>query len=159
MVRCGPAFWYFLVFVLIGFLIYNCNKNMFSGYFAPYPTNNNDNNSDVYLYSPADLSGSNANLGSGCPQNSGQWIASSLLPQKEQADAEFDYLAPKDNDLTGKNFLTPRQSFGIDTVGSSLRNANAQLRSEPPNPRTIIPFNNSTIAYDYGHADFEINAC
>ena len=154
MVNCGPGFWYFILFAVLAVVIVNCMR---SGRFSPYPTQNG--RSDMYPFADVSLRGTNANLGSGCAQNAGQWIASSLLPQQEQADREYSYLAPKDKDLTGKNFLTPRESFGIDTVGSSLRNANQQLRSEPPNPRTIIPFNNSTISYDYGHADFEINAC
>jgi hypothetical protein len=46
---------------------------------------------------------------------------------------------------------------GIDTIGSSMRNANLQIRSEPPNP--IIPtgpWNQSTITPDFVHTPFEI---
>ena len=154
MVRwCGPGFWYAIAFIVLSVLVVQCAQK--SGRFANYPVAK----SISPFASSAAADDSNAQLGAGCPQNSGQWISSSLLPLKQQADREYAALAPKDNDLTGKNFLTPRESFGVDTVGSSLRNANKQLRSEPPNPRVIIPFNNSTIAYDYGHADFEINAC
>ena len=39
--------------------------------------------------------------------------------------------------------------IGINTVSSSLRNANLQLRSEPPNPTGAVgPFNQSTIEPD-----------
>ena len=47
---------------------------------------------------------------------------------------------------------------GIDTVGNSLRNANLQLRSDPPNPRgnTNCPWNNSTIEGDPFRRPLEI---
>ena len=46
--------------------------------------------------------------------------------------------------LKNKNFL-----IGTDTQGSSLRNANLQLRADPPNPRTnVSPWMNSTIDQD-----------
>jgi len=55
--------------------------------------------------------------------------------------------------LNGSNKLN-----GIDTVGNSLRNANLQLRSDPPNPRgnTNCPWNNSTIEGDPFRRPLEI---
>ncbi len=39
--------------------------------------------------------------------------------------------------------------IGINTVGSTLKNANLQLRSEPPIPKSSVgPWNNSTIEGD-----------
>lgn len=47
--------------------------------------------------------------------------------------------------------------YGIDTVGSSMRNANQQIRSEPPNPIVQTgPWNQSTITPDFVHVPFEI---
>jgi hypothetical protein len=59
---------------------------------------------------------------------------------------------------TQANFLTaPTHLAGIDTVGSSLRNANLQLRSEPPNPiANVSIWNQSTITPDYLRTPFEI---
>ena len=38
---------------------------------------------------------------------------------------------------------------GVNTVGQSLRNANLQLRSEPPNPQgNVSPWMNTTIGPD-----------
>ena len=52
-------------------------------------------------------------------------------------------------DIQGKNFLSAGALIGIDTVGQSLRNANLQLRAEPPNPQTFPgPFNIPTIQPD-----------
>ena len=60
--------------------------------------------------------------------------------------------------LKGKNFLSAGALIGINTVGQSLRNANYQLRSEPPNPQVPVSvFNNSTIEPDTNRRDFEVN--
>jgi hypothetical protein len=60
-------------------------------------------------------------------------------------------------DLKGQNFLTPTYHYGINTVGQSLRNANLDVRSDPPNPRAAIsPFLNSTIEPDLYRRELEI---
>lgn len=77
-------------------------------------------------------------------------------------------LLPKQNNTWGNagqsvqipgNLLSPTYLAGIDTVGSSLRNPNLQIRSEPPNPQTNVSiWNQSTITPDYLRVPFEI-AC
>ena len=60
--------------------------------------------------------------------------------------------------LKGKNFLSAGALVGVNTVGESLRNANYQLRSEPPNPQVSVSvFNNSTIEPDINRRDLEIS--
>jgi hypothetical protein len=60
-------------------------------------------------------------------------------------------------DLKGQNFLQPGYHFGINTVGQTLRNANYDVRSDPPNPRTAVsPFLNSTIEPDVYRRQLEI---
>ena len=60
--------------------------------------------------------------------------------------------------LKGKNFLSAGALIGVNTVGQSLRNANLQLRSEPPNPQVPVSvFYNSTIEPDTNRRDLEIN--
>lgn len=63
-------------------------------------------------------------------------------------------------DLKNVNLLNPTQVVGVNTQGSSLRNANLQLRSEPPNPRmnTNCPWNVSTIEEDKLRKPLEIGA-
>ncbi len=52
-------------------------------------------------------------------------------------------------DISGKNFLNAGALIGVNTVGQSLRNANQQLRSEPPCPQMQVSiWNNSTIEPD-----------
>jgi hypothetical protein len=61
--------------------------------------------------------------------------------------------------LKGKNFLSAGALIGVNTVGQSLRNANRQLRSEPPNPQVPVSiFNQSTISPDISHRPLEIGA-
>ena len=60
-------------------------------------------------------------------------------------------------DLKNVNLLQAGYHIGIDTVGQSLRNANLQLRSEPPNPQLNIgPWNNTTIEPDFNRRPLEI---
>ena len=55
------------------------------------------------------------------------------------------------------NLLKAGYHTGIDTIGSSLRNANLQVRSEPPNPQTkVSPWGNSTIEPDLMRVPLEI---
>jgi len=62
--------------------------------------------------------------------------------------------------LDGKNFLDAGHHIGINTVGQTLRNANLQLRSEPPNPQVkVSPFLNSTITPDTNRRYFEVGSC
>ena len=60
-------------------------------------------------------------------------------------------------DYLGVNFLNAGYLTGVDTVGSSLRNANLQVRSEPPNPQLIVsPWHNTTIEPDTFRQPLEI---
>jgi hypothetical protein len=60
--------------------------------------------------------------------------------------------------LKGKNFLSAGALIGVNTVGQSLRNANYQLRSEPPNPQVAVSvFNQTTIEPDVNRRTLEIN--
>jgi hypothetical protein len=59
--------------------------------------------------------------------------------------------------LKGKNFLSAGALIGVNTVGQSLRNANYQLRSEPPNPQVAVSvFNQNTIEPDANRRNLEI---
>ena len=61
--------------------------------------------------------------------------------------------------LKGKNFLSAGALIGVNTVGQSLRNANLQLRSEPPNPQVPVSiFLPSTIQPDISHRPLEVGA-
>jgi hypothetical protein len=70
-----------------------------------------------------------------------------LLPA--DANSKWAQVNPAgQGDVANQNFLTAGWAVGINTVSGTLRNANLQLRSEPANPRTSWPINNSTIEAD-----------
>lgn len=74
--------------------------------------------------------------------------AEDLLPH-DAANSKWAQVNPAgQGDVSNQNFLTAGWAVGINTVGSTLRNANLQLRSEPPNPRGAWPIMNSTIEPD-----------
>jgi hypothetical protein len=86
-----------------------------------------------------------------------------------QANINPADLLPKDNnsswnlkpmgsgDFLGVNLLSAGHLIGVDTIGSSLRNANLQVRSEPPNPQLqVSPWMNTTIEPDPFRAPLEI---
>ena len=62
----------------------------------------------------------------------GTGLASSLLPREVASDEDFGQFAPEDI-LKGQNFLEPRKQVGFpETIGGALRNANQQIRADPP---------------------------
>jgi hypothetical protein len=76
-------------------------------------------------------------------------VSPSMLEKPAQPVEKWNELLPPDAELENQNFLQPQEFVGIDTVSSSLRNANYDLRSAPPNPRMNTgPWQNSTIEYD-----------
>jgi hypothetical protein len=82
-----------------------------------------------------------------------------LLPV-QQPNSPWNLSNPQvPSPLEGKNFLESTANFGIDTVGSSLRNANYQIRSDPYiQPAESGPWSQSTIAPDTSHRYFEVGS-
>jgi type II secretory pathway pseudopilin PulG len=82
--------------------------------------------------------------------------ADDLLPA-DAANSKWAQVNPAgQGDVSNQNFLTAGWAVGINTISGSLRNANLQLRSEPPNPRGAWPINNSTISNDLMRRPLEI---
>jgi len=70
---------------------------------------------------------------------------SDLIPSRDE-NCEWNKSVQNLGDM---NFLEASRITGIDTVSSSLRNANMQLRSEPANPQMkVSPWMNTTINPD-----------
>ena len=71
--------------------------------------------------------------------------------------ADYDNANPTgEGILKGVNFLDAGFHVGVNTVGQSLRNANRQIRSEPPNPQvSVSPWLNTTIGPDLGRKALE----
>jgi hypothetical protein len=82
-----------------------------------------------------------------------------LLPTDEnKAIQEFNIAKPVgEGILQGVNMLDSTYHVGVNTVGQSLRNANRQLRSEPPNPQVnVSPWMNTTIGPDLPRRPLEV---
>jgi hypothetical protein len=100
----------------------------------------------------------------------GSFPAALLEDRRARAPLEASDLLPTDpnsawtsinpegqGSIAYKNFIEATTHFGVDTIGSSLKNANLDLRSEYPNPRiTVSPWNQSTITFDDNHRQMEI---
>lgn len=86
--------------------------------------------------------------------------AEDLLP-KDAANSKWAQVNPAgQGDVKDQNLLTAGFHMGINTVGQTLRNANYQLRSDPPNPRfNVGPWNQTTIEYDNSRRMFELGDC
>jgi hypothetical protein len=127
-----------------------------------------DNNNMILNAAPANLDTNDATMGSQNAYSSlenmrnqscfpkEQLTANDLLPQNNSST--WAQVNPSgEGNLKDKNFLQAGHHIGINTVGQTLRNANLQLRSEPPNPQVIVsPWNQSTIDPDMNRKSFEI---
>lgn len=81
-----------------------------------------------------------------------------LLPN--DTNSQWAQLNPAGKgDLANINLLKAGYHIGIDTIGQTLRNANQQIRSEPPNPQVNVgPWNLSTIEPDFMRVPLEIGS-
>ena len=128
----------------------------------------NDNSNVQNGVVPASPAGMNSGPGSatglrtitsGVPVNCDNKLTTNptdLLPKDN--NNQWGSLNPNESDnLSNVNLLKAGHHMGVDTVGSSLRNANLQVRSEPPNPQTqVSPWSNSTISPDLMRIPLEL---
>jgi hypothetical protein len=78
-----------------------------------------------------------------------------LLPKSDVPLMEGE-LTPT-SDLSARNYLVSSNNFGIDTVGSSNKLANLQLRSDPYiASKEIGPWNNSSVTSNQFQRNFDI---
>tara|TARA_X000000368_G_C23053320_1_gene722573 strand:- start:672 stop:1229 length:558 start_codon:yes stop_codon:yes gene_type:complete len=162
-----------LALLLFALYQYSNNKNVFqlgmSTMDPPQPVKNTGNNkptnkvigaSGVTSYAPFNGNAQEVSNSATSSNAMNKPVAnpSDLLP-KDQNSA-WSSLNPVREDFSKINLLNPQQVVGVNTQGSSLRNANLQLRSEPPNPRTNTncPWNISTIEDDKFRKPLEIGS-
>jgi hypothetical protein len=81
-----------------------------------------------------------------------------LLPN--DSNSQWAQLNPSGKgELANINLLKAGYHIGIDTIGQTLRNANLQIRSEPPNPQLNVgPWNTSTIEPDFQRVPLELGS-
>jgi hypothetical protein len=147
------------------------SERMYSGANPAYKNKGNQNNQNTSSGPvPSDSLGHNEvfqsvsggststppGLPSSCTNTSIQ-NPSDLLPKN---NSQWAQLNPSGKgELANINLLQAGYHIGIDTIGQTLRNANLQIRSEPPNPQLYVgPWQQSTITPDFMRAPLEIGA-
>jgi hypothetical protein len=82
-----------------------------------------------------------------------------LMPREDPNNTWSQVNPSVGGHLSDRNFLESGYLFGIDTVSSSLRNANLGLRSDPVIPQIAVgPWSQSTISPDTNKRMFEIGS-
>ena len=141
---------------ILALLVFNFFSGSRSNYMNRLSMGSLNGDDSIGIYAPVD--GSRAPMVDVCAlKNGGTGLASALLPKEVATQEDFGKFAP-DDILKGQNYLNPRDQVGFpETIGGALRNANQQVRSEPPNPRGPVSiFNTSTIEPDQMRPPFEI---
>jgi hypothetical protein len=158
-----------LIIVIAVLVRYNTNKSVLVDTMAEQKKNDDSINSqpsgEIIGASASDIKNNFmpvSGIATQTPQNSCNaqpaLNPSELLPN--DTNSEWANINPASNDLKNLNLLNPQQVIGINTVGSSLRNANLQVRSEPAIPKANVgPWNASTIETDTFRRPLEIGGC
>ena len=122
------------------------------------PANGPIGQNEVYSNVPAGTTTSTYGLPP-VPSANATYNPSELLPL--DTNSQWAQLNPAGSaDFKNVNLLKAGHLIGIDTVGSTLRNANLQERSEPPNPTgSVSPWMNTTIEPDLMRLPLEIGSC
>ena len=170
-VKSMPLLYIGLFVLVIALLFYNNQKSRFLSGMKNESLNENSNdveeNTGTQNVEPANPAGMNSTpasasglrtITSGVPENCLTRVTSNpseLLPNDNN---DWGTMSPQgEGDLENLNLLKAGHHMGLDTVGSTLRNANLQLRSEPPNPQSqVSPWLNSTIQPDLMRVPLEL---
>ena len=153
--------------VLVVYLVdmYCKNKNKkenFEGHLnksVPQASQANDHNE---VYASVDEKSENEEAGNQYPADcfpKDRLSPEDLLPG--DANSKWAQVTPAgQGEIGDQNFLNAGYHTGVNTVGQTLRNANLQIRSEPPNPQAkVSPWLQSTIEPDTNRKPLEIGGC
>ncbi len=121
---------------------------------GPQPAQESGN--EVYSSVGGSSNSSNMGLPPSCSPNTTNQNPGDLLPK--DTNSQWAQLNPSGKgDLANINLLKAGYHIGIDTVGQTLRNANLQIRSEPPNPQINVgPWQQSSITPDFMRPSLEL---
>jgi len=148
-----------IVILVVVLVKYNNDKVIYKDTMTtlnPSPLNDEsvDNGNYASINEPTQTSSNVATMGNEQVNTN----PSDLLPKN--TNNEWSSMTPVTNDLKNINLLNAGANYGINTVGSSLRNPNLQIRSEPSIPKTNVgPWNNTTIESDPYRRNLEIDGC
>ena len=158
-----------LVVLIIGFNYYSNNKSsLLSGFTSLESPNVQSGEGNGSGSSPVQGAPNSSEMGAPISGISGQSMQngncttkqisnpSDLLPK--DTNSEWAQLNPNGvGDLQNISLLKAGHHIGINTVGSNLRNANLQIRSEPAiEKKDVGPWLNSTIEPDCSRPKLEI---
>ena len=128
---------------------------------APYPdaVGYQSGDSDVVTGEGPTSEDLNGNMSTADPIVRDTLAPQDLMP--DDAANTFNQSVPSgQGQLSDQNYLTAGYHVGVNTVGQTLRNANRQIRSEPPNPQVkVSPWLQSTIETDTNRRPLEIGGC
>jgi hypothetical protein len=155
-----------LVVLFVGFNLYSNNKSaLLSGFSSLEGSDNNQKNetkTTVQASSGGSVGSPISGINTPNSASSGNCTTkqisnpADLLPK--DTNSEWAQLNPNGvGDLENVSLLNSGHHIGINTVGTSLRNANLQVRSEPVIPKASVgPWLNSTIEPNCERPKFEI---
>lgn len=157
-----------LVVLILGFNYYSNNKSSLLSGFTSLDTSNkpesstsNENLAVQGVSNSSDVGAPISGIAGPTVQNgncTSKQISNpaDLLPK--DTNSEWAQLNPNGvGDLQNISLLKAGHHTGINTVGSSLRNANLQIRSEPIIPKSSVgPWLNSTIEPDCQRPKLEL---
>ena len=147
--KSNQALLFLLALVVAGFAIHNAGalKNAVSSGFQNEVHESRVNVNTGPVGAGSDLDDNDINASEVNDNTMGALMEnpSDLLP-KVQGENNQDFNAAAGNFLNNENLVS---TFQIPTQSQVLRNANLQLRSEPPNPQeSVCPWMQSTIQPD-----------
>ena len=158
-----------LVVLVVGFNYYSNNKSsLLSGFTSLETPNVKSDQGNTSVNSPVLGVSDSPDIGAPISGIAGPTVQSGnctakqitnpvdLLPR--DTNSEWAQLNPNGvGDLQNISLLKAGHHVGINTVGSNLRNANLQIRSEPVIPKSSVgPWLNSTIEPDCDRPKLEI---
>jgi len=162
---------YVVAIAVIGYLVYRYNVRSASALDTmshygemPPPSDGGKNN---FAAVPAAPMGENEDY---MKVDGGKVSSKGLPPHNSNGGLKAEHLLPVDNNSQFSNlnpqgkgalgelsFLQAGHHKGVDTQSNTMRNANLQLRSEPPIPVTQVgPFHNHTMGPDTTRPILEI---
>ena len=130
----------------------------------------NTNHVDNYNIQPSEMIGNNAKFNEIENENNTNTLPNDCFPKDKlnpsdllpgDANSKWSEVNPAGQGSIGdQNFLDAGHHVGVNTVGQTLRNANLQIRSEPPNPQVkVSPWLQTTIEPDTNRQPIEIGGC
>lgn len=100
-------------------------------------------------YQTIDTSNQRANEVSSCSDNAPSFVSSSLLPKPSTTGQRSWNVNAPENVLASQNFLSASQQIGVNTILGSTRNSSYDIRSNIPNPISVVsPWMNTSILPD-----------